>query len=78
MRSDAPPRRVVGRYWWILILLSKALPARSDVYSDPSAGLPISAHVAQVAEHLLGKEKVPGSNPGVGSGSGFLSRSNAE
>jgi hypothetical protein len=25
------------------------------------------AHVAQVAEHLLGKEKVPGSNPGVGS-----------
>ena len=25
------------------------------------------AHVAQAAEHLLGKEKVPGSNPGVGS-----------
>jgi hypothetical protein len=25
------------------------------------------AHVAQVAEHFLGKEKVPGSNPGVGS-----------
>ncbi len=25
------------------------------------------AHVAQAAEHFLGKEKVPGSNPGVGS-----------
>jgi hypothetical protein len=25
------------------------------------------AHVAQAVEHLLGKEKVPGSNPGVGS-----------
>jgi hypothetical protein len=25
------------------------------------------AHVAQVVEHFLGKEKVPGSNPGVGS-----------
>ena len=25
------------------------------------------AHVAQAVEHFLGKEKVPGSNPGVGS-----------
>ena len=25
------------------------------------------AHVAQVVEHRLGKAKVPGSNPGVGS-----------
>ena len=27
------------------------------------------AHVAQAVEHFLGKEKVPGSNPGVGSNS---------
>ena len=29
------------------------------------------AHVAQAVEHFLGKEKVPGSNPGVGSTAPF-------
>jgi hypothetical protein len=28
------------------------------------------AHVAQVAEHFLGKEEVTGSNPVMGSGNG--------
>ena len=33
------------------------------------------AHVAQAVEHFLGKEKVPGSNPGVGSSSRHCSHS---
>src|SRR2546430_12101699 len=32
------------------------------------------AHVAQAVEHFLGKEKVPGSNPGVGSKFNRLAR----
>src|SRR5437773_6272535 len=32
------------------------------------------AHVAQAVEHFLGKEKVPGSNPGVGSTRTFCAK----
>src|SRR6202521_975861 len=38
----------------------------AEYAADRIGGRP-PAHVAQVAEHFLGKEKVPGSNPGVGS-----------
>lgn len=38
--------------------------SNSILQIESSAG---PAHVAQAVEHFLGKEKVPGSNPGVGS-----------
>src|SRR5256714_1762175 len=42
-----------------------AIRLAKNIERIESTGSP--AHVAQAVEHLLGKEKVPGSNPGVGS-----------
>ena len=43
----------------------RAMKLRVSIQQIESKRSP--AHVAQAVEHFLGKEKVPGSNPGVGS-----------
>ena len=45
----------------------------------PSGGWRVTrAHVAQLAEHFLGKEEVSGSSPDVGSSTGRTRQSNGE
>ena len=46
---------------------NRVTPAPSVAGPTLEFGTCSPAHVAQAVEHFLGKEKVPGSNPGVGS-----------
>src|SRR5579884_801356 len=45
----------------------RPVPGRGGEATEPVESGPGRAYVAQAAEHFLGKEEVPGSNPGVGS-----------
>ncbi len=45
---------------------------------DIGEATPIRAHIAQLVEHILGKNEVPGSSPGVGSTQGPATRGSHE
>src|SRR5207249_8328156 len=53
-------RRALSRTWSMVGMRSGPEYVADKIGQSP-------AHVAQAVEHFLGKEKVPGSNPGVGS-----------